>query len=179
MDVKITGVNLKVLEDAFRDARNARLQILQTLKNAIASPRNELSVFAPKIDSIKINPDLIGKLIGPGGKTIQKLTQETETEIDIEDDGTVNITGSTKEAIAMAKEKVLSLTKEAKVGEIYEGARVVKNMDFGSFLELFPGQDGLLHASEMPGKNLKPGDILKVKIKNIDQKGRVNLALVR
>src|SRR3989344_466124 len=177
MDVKITGVNLKVLEDAFRDARNARLQILQTLKNAIASPRNELSVFAPKIDSIKINPDLIGKLIGPGGKTIQKLTQETETEIDIEDDGTVNITGRTKEAIAMAKEKVLSLTKEAKVGEIYEGARVVKNMDFGSFLELFPGQDGLLHASEMPGKNLKPGDILKVKIKNIDQKGRVNLAL--
>ena len=173
---------MKILEDAFRQAKKARLEILETITKTIKEPRSELSPFAPRVYSLKVNPSKIGMIIGPGGKTINEITEETGASIDIEDDGTVFITCDDAEMAKKAIGRVKALTKEAKIGEIYQG-KVVKITDFGAFIELYPKQDGLLHISEL-GRNIKrvdevlrEGSFVGVKIKNIDDNGKISLVL--
>jgi polyribonucleotide nucleotidyltransferase len=182
MDIKIDGVGMDILEDAFKQAKKARLEILEVITKAIKEPRPELSPFAPRVYSLKVNPAKIGMIIGPGGKTINEITEETGASIDIEDDGTVFITCEDAEMAKKAIGKVKALTKEAKVGEVYQG-KVVKIMEFGAFIELYPKQDGLLHISEL-GRNIRrvdevlhEGDFVGVKIKNIDNNGKISLVL--
>jgi polyribonucleotide nucleotidyltransferase len=182
MDIKIDGVGMNILEDAFKQAKKARLEILETITKAIKEPRPELSPFAPRVYSLKVNPAKIGMIIGPGGKTINEITEETGASIDIDDDGTVFITCEDAEMAKKAIGKIKALTKEAKVGEVYQG-KVVKIMEFGAFIELYPKQDGLLHISEL-GRNVRrvdeilhEGDFVGVKIKNIDNNGKISLVL--
>jgi polyribonucleotide nucleotidyltransferase len=182
MDVKIDGVGINILEDAFKQAKKARLEILDTILKAIKEPRPELSPFAPRVYSLHVNPAKIGMIIGPGGKTINEITEETGASIDIEDDGTVFITCEDAEMAKKAIGRVKALTKEAKIGEVYQG-KVVKIMEFGAFIELYPKQDGLLHISEL-GRNIRrvdevlhEGDFVGVKIKNIDNNGKISLVL--
>ncbi|MDP2934509.1 MAG: polyribonucleotide nucleotidyltransferase [bacterium] len=182
MDVKIDGVGMNILEDAFKQAKKARLEILDVISKTIKEPRAELSPFAPRVYSLQVNPAKIGMIIGPGGKTINEITAETGASIDIEDDGTVFITCEDAEMAKKAIGKVKALTKEAKVGEVYQG-KVVKITDFGAFIEICPKQDGLLHISEL-GRNIRrveevihQGDVVGVKIKNIDDNGKISLVL--
>jgi polyribonucleotide nucleotidyltransferase len=182
MDIKIDGVGMNVLEDAFKQAKKARLEILEVITKAIKEPRPELSPFAPRVYSLKVNPAKIGMIIGPGGKTINEITTETGASIDIDDDGTVFITCEDAEMAKKAIGRVKALTKEAKIGETYQG-KVVKITDFGAFIELYPKQDGLLHISEL-GRNIRrvdevvhEGDVIGVKIKNIDNNGKISLVL--
>ena len=182
MDIKIDGVGMNVLEDAFKQAKKARLEILDVISKAIKEPRAELSPFAPRVYSLQVNPAKIGMIIGPGGKTINEITAETGASIDIEDDGTVFITCEDAEMAKKAIGKVKALTREAKVGEVFAG-RVVKITDFGAFVELYPKQDGLLHISEL-GRNIRrveevlhTGDTVNVKIKSVDDNGKISLVL--
>lgn len=175
MDVKISGIDLQILQKAFEQAKQARIKILEILNSVVSEPSKTLSPYAPKIKVIQIDKEKIGKVIGPGGKTIRKITEETDTEIDIEEDGSINVTGQSAEMINKAIEIIDNLTKEAKLGENYQG-KVVKTTDFGAFIEILPGQDGLLHSSEIKSP-VRVGDAIAVKVKNIDNKGRINLSL--
>ena len=182
MDIKIDGVRMNILEDAFKQAKKARLEILEVITKTIKEPRPELSPFAPRVYSLHVNPTKIGMIIGPGGKTINEITAETGASIDIDDDGTVFITCEDAEMAKKAIGKVKALTKEAKIGEVYQG-KVVKIMEFGAFVELYPKQDGLLHISEL-GRNIRrveevihEGEVIDVKIKNIDNNGKISLVL--
>lgn len=181
MDVKIDGITPKVAAEVLAQAKQARLQILAKMNEAISAPRPELSKYAPRIYSLQINPDSIGLVIGPGGKTIKEITKETGVAIDIKDDGTVLITSNDSAAADKAKSWIKDITREAVVGDIYEG-RVVKIMPFGAFVEIFPGTDGLLHVSEIANKRiekvedvLKQGQSIKVKVKEITPEGKINL----
>lgn len=176
MDVKISGIDLQILQKALEQAKQARIKILEILKSTISEPSKTLSPYAPKIKIIQIDKEKIGKVIGPGGKTIRKITEETDTEIDIEEDGSVNVTGQSAEMIDKTIKIIEDLTKEAKLGENYQG-KIVKITDFGAFVEIFPGQDGLLHSSEMRTPLNKIGETIAVTVKNIDNKGRINLSL--
>ncbi|KKU17659.1 MAG: Polyribonucleotide nucleotidyltransferase [Candidatus Azambacteria bacterium GW2011_GWB2_46_37] len=184
MDVKIEGVTLQILKDAFAQAKKARLEILEKITAVISGPRTELSPFAPKIVSFKINPDKIGAVIGPGGKIINEIIEKTGAIIDIEDDGSVFITCVDAQAAQKAVEWVKNIAREAKVGEIYQG-KVVKIMDFGAFVELFPGQDGMVHISELASYRVakvedvvKVGDIIPVKVLEVDPaSGKIRLSL--
>jgi polyribonucleotide nucleotidyltransferase len=187
MDVKVDGVSLKILEEALIQAKQAREDILNKMEAVIKSPKADLSTFAPRVYTVKINPDKIGTIIGPGGKMINKITEETGVEIDIDDDGTVFITSSDSSGADKAVDWVKSLTKELKIGEVIQG-KIVKITDFGAFIELAPGQDGLLHISEIltgkdKGRELKDiiseGGTITVKIKNIDDKGKISLVLFK
>ena len=182
MDIKIDGLSRNILEEALTQAKIGRMQILEHMLSTIAEPRTSLSKYAPKIVSIKINPDKIRDVIGPGGKVINKIIDETGVKIDTEQDGTIYI-GSTDEAmINRAKEMIENIVREAKVGEYYMGT--VKRIEkFGAFVEIFPGKDGLLHISEIQEERtkevedvLKLGDELLVKCIEIDKQGRVNLS---
>ena len=182
MDVKIDGIGMDILEDAFKQAKKARLEILELINKTIKEPRPELSPFAPRVYSLMVNPAKLGMIIGPGGKTINEITEETGVNIDIEDDGHVFVTSEDAEMAKKAIGRIKALTKEAKVGEVYQG-KVVKIMDFGAFIELYPKQDGLLHISEL-GRGtrrvedfLHVGDIVPVKIKSIDDNGKISLVL--
>lgn len=187
MDVKVEGLSLKILEDALVQARKAREEILDKMEKVIKTPRPNLSPYAPRVYLIKINPDKIGTVIGPGGKMINKIIDETGATIDIEDDGTVFITSDKPDGAEKAITWVKSLTRELKTGEIFQG-KVVKVTDFGAFIELLPGQEGLLHISEFapPGKKIRSiedivhrGDTLTVKIRNIDESGKISLVLFK
>lgn len=182
MDVKIDGITPKIAAEVLAQAKEARLQIITKIEEAISKPKSDLSPYAPRIYSISINPDKIGALIGPGGKVINEIIKETGVAIDIEDDGTVLITSTDGESADKAKKWVNAITREAIVGEIYEG-KVVKIMPFGAFVEIFPGTDGLLHISEIDNKRiekvedvLKYGDEIKVKVKEITPEGKINLS---
>ncbi len=182
LDVKIDGIDLSITKEVLEQAKKNRLEILDKMKEVIAEPREKLSPLAPLIISIKINPEKIGVVIGPGGKIINKIIEETGVEIDIEDDGSIFITAKNQEAGQEALEKIKNLTREAKIGETFD-SKVVKILDFGAFVELFSGQDALLHISQISSKErvtdinkyLKIGDVVKVKIKEIDKQGRINL----
>lgn len=182
LDVKITGIDLSITKEVLEQARKNRMEILAKMKETIAESREKLSPFAPSVITIKINPEKIGNVIGPGGKIINKIIEETGVEIDIEDDGSIFITAKDQESSKKALEKIQGLTREAKVGETFDG-KVVKILDFGAFVELFSGQDALLHISQISSKErvvdiskyLKLGDVVKVKIKEIDNQGRINL----
>jgi polyribonucleotide nucleotidyltransferase len=183
MDVKINGIPLPILAEAFEKAKSARLKILDVITKELASPRPDISPTAPKILTIKIRPDQIGKVIGTGGKTINEIMEKTGAEIDIEDDGTVCFTGKNGSA-EKAKAIIEGMTHEFKVGERFEGT-VVRFLDFGAFVNVAPGQDGLVHVSEIAPWRidritdiLKEGEIVPVIVKEIDEKGRINLSIL-
>ncbi|MFA5211435.1 MAG: polyribonucleotide nucleotidyltransferase [Patescibacteria group bacterium] len=183
MDTKTNGLNWDLVKQTIKQAREARLQVLGVMNSAIVSPRAELSKYAPRIETIQINPEKIKDVIGPGGKVINKIIAETGVQIDIEQDGRVLITSSDGEGMKKAIKMVTDLTKEIEAGEIYDG-KVVRLEDFGAFVELLPGKDGLVHVSEIswertnkPSDVLKLGDVVKVKVKEIDNMGRVNLSM--
>jgi len=182
MDVKINGVTTEILKDAFKQAKKARLEILEIMEKTIKKPRAELSPLAPRVYSLQINPSKIGIIIGPGGKTIHEITDETGATIDIEDDGRVFVTSDDAEMAKKAIGKIKALTREVKIGEVFQG-RVVKITDFGAFIELYPKQEALLHISELGPKVrrvedvLRQGDIINVKVKKIDESGKVGLSL--
>jgi polyribonucleotide nucleotidyltransferase len=184
LDVKIYGITLKILKDALSAGKKARLKILDKMAETLEKPRENLSPFAPRIITLDINPEKIGKVIGPGGKTINEIIEETGASIDIEDSGKVFITADKEESAQKALTRIKGLTREIKVGETFYG-KVVRILDFGAFVELLPGQDGLIHISKLdPRKRvrsvrdvLKEGEIVPVKVISIDQQGRIDLAL--
>jgi len=182
MDIKIKGITEEILTDALKAALKGRLFILEKIKETIAVPRPELSPYAPRIITLKVNPDKIWKIIGPAGKTINKIIEETGVEIDIESDGNVRICSADVEGGKKAAQKIEELTREAKVGDIYQG-KVTRITDFGAFVEIFPGTEGLVHISQLDHKRInnvgdvvKVGDVLTVKVIEIDEQGRINLS---
>lgn len=182
MDIKIDGLSREILEEALTQAKIGRMQILEHMMSTLSQPREKLSKYAPKIVVIKINPDKIRDVIGPGGKQINKIIDETGVKIDTEQDGTIYISSADEEMNQRAKEIIESIVREAKVGEYYM-ATVKRIEKFGAFCEIFPGKDGLLHISEIQEERtkavedvLKLGDQLLVKCIEIDNQGRVNLS---
>lgn len=184
MDMKVHGLPVEVLAEALEKGRIGRAKILEHMLTVIAQPNDELSPFAPRVESISINPDKIREVIGKGGETIQKITGETGTEIDIKDDGTVMIASPDKEKIDAAIQWIQSITEDPEVGKIYVDRPVVSVMDFGAFVQIMPGKDGLVHVSEMseervnkPGDVVKEGDKVTVKLVAIDDRGRLQLSM--
>ena len=182
MDIKIDGLSSDILTEALEQARQGRLFILEKMAEAIDTPRETLSTYAPKIERMQIDPDKIREVIGPGGKVINKIIDETGVKIDTEQDGTIYISSVDAEMNAKAQEIIANIVREAKVGEYYLG-KVKRIEKFGAFLEIFPGQDGLLHISEIQEKRtekvedvLKMGDEVLVKVIEVDNRGRVNLS---
>ena len=182
LDLKLPGISHKVMAEAVQRAKEARTKILDIMRSALDKPRSELSKYAPRIETIKINPEKIGALIGPGGKTIKGIVAETGAEINIEDDGSVHIYATSGESMARAKEIIGGMTREIEIGQTYQG-RVVSTKEFGAFVEVFPGRDGLVHISELADFRVKRtedvakvGDIIWVKCIGIDDKGRVKLS---
>ena len=183
MDVKIEGITSEMLRAALAQAREARLAILKVMEGVLSAPRPELSPWAPRIQVLKINPEKIGALIGPGGKVINDIIARTQAQIDIEDDGTVFITAAGEEAMQKALELVKQVTRELKPGDLVEG-KVTRLLDFGAFVEVGPRQDGLIHISELAPWRVERvtdilalGDTTKAVVKNIDEQGRINLSL--
>jgi polyribonucleotide nucleotidyltransferase len=184
MDTKTHGLTKEMVMETISRAKEARLRILNTLTATIAEPRKELSPYAPRIITLRINPELIGDVIGPGGKMINEIIDTTGVQaIDIEDDGLVMITSVGGEPAAKAKEWIERLTKEVVAGEIFTG-KVTRLMEFGAFVEILPKKEGLVHISELaPWRVEKVGDIVKVgqevkvKVKEIDDMGRINLSM--
>jgi polyribonucleotide nucleotidyltransferase len=182
LDLKLPGIPHSMMAEAVEKARVARLHILAEMAKTIAAPRKELSKYAPRIETIKINPEKIGALIGPGGKNIKKLVEESGCEINIEDDGTVNIYSVAEEGMKIARDAIMGMTAEAEINKIYRG-RVVTIKDFGAFVEFLPGKDGLVHISELANFRVKQtedivklGDEIWVKCLGVDEKGRVRLS---
>ena len=182
LDLKLPGIPQRIMAEAIRQARDARMRVLDAMAEAITAPRRELSQYAPRIETLKIHPDKIGLLIGPGGKTIKGIVAETGAEINIDDDGSVHIYSANRASLNRAKEIITGMTKEIEVGESYHG-RVVSIKEFGAFVEVLPGKDGLVHISELADfrvKNVedvvKIGDLVWVKCIGIDEKGRVKLS---
>lgn len=182
MDIKIDGLSRNILEEALTQAKIGRMHILESMLATLAQPREKLSAYAPKIVIVRINPDKIRDVIGPGGKQINKIIEETGVKIDTEQDGTIYISSANEEMNARAKQIIEDIVREAKVGEYY--LSTVKRIEkFGAFCEIFPGKDGLLHISEIQEERtkqvedvLKLGDQLLVKVIEIDKQGRVNLS---
>ncbi len=182
LDLKLPGIPVSMLADAVRIATSARMKILDIMDGVLAAPRAELSRYAPRIESLKIPEDKIGLLIGPGGKTIKGIVAETGCEINVEDDGTVRIYSNNAEGLARAKQIIGGMTKEIEIGTIYNG-RVVSIKEFGAFVEVMPGKEGLVHISELAEFRVKQtedvvkvGEIIWVKCIDIDDKGRVKLS---
>lgn len=182
MDIKIKGITKEILEEALAQAHLARLQILDVLHDAIASPRKHLSQYAPKIQNMMINPEKIKDVIGKGGDTINAIIDETGVKIDIEQDGQVNIFSEDEDMIQRAMDIIEDIVREAEVGQVYD-AKVVRIEKYGAFVNLFKGQDALLHISQISKERvnnvedvLKLGDMVKVKVTEIDDKGRVNVS---
>ena len=182
MDIKLKGVSFEVLEKALARAREARFFILRVMQQTIASSRPEISRYAPRIYRVTISPDKIGTVIGPGGKTIRAITEETKATIDIGNDGTVLIGSPDEESARKAIEIIENLTREVEVGEVYTG-KVTRLMDFGAFVEVLPGKEGLVHISELADYRVnkvedvvKVGEEIMVKVTEIDRMGRINLS---
>jgi polyribonucleotide nucleotidyltransferase len=184
LDVKALKLSLPILTQALNSAKKARGKILEVITATLAKPRAKVSIYAPKIKVIKIPQDKIGEVIGPGGKIIRNIIAETGAQVDVEDDGTVNVSGMSDEEVNAAASMVEALTKEAKAGEIYEG-EVKRIQPFGAFVEILPGKDGLVHVSDMsqeyvsdPSEIVSIGDKIKVRVKEIDDLGRINLSML-
>jgi polyribonucleotide nucleotidyltransferase len=182
VDLKVPGLNWDQVAEAFEIARKGRNDILDYMESVIASPREELAATAPRITTIKIDPEKIGALIGPGGKNIRAITEASGAQIDIEEDGTVNIFAVDAEAMDEAIRGVNACTAEIEIGKTYEG-KVITVKDFGAFVECLPGKEGLVHISEMANERIesvdsicKPGDTMRVKCIDIDNQGRVRLS---
>lgn len=184
MDMKVHGLPIEILERALMQAKEGRVHILQHMQSIMAEPRKSLSPYAPRVETIKINPDKIREVIGKGGEVIQKITAETNTEIDIKDDGTIMIASPDGASIEKAIQWIKSITEEPEVGRIYKDVPVVSVMDFGAFVQILPGKDGLVHVSEMsqqrvgkPSDVVKEGDRVNVKLLAIDERGRLQLSM--
>lgn len=182
LDLKLKGIPHALMAETIEMARVARLHILAEMAKTISEPRKELSKYAPRITSLKINPEKIGALIGPGGKNIKRLVEESGCEIDIEDDGTVNIFSVSAEGMKIAVDAISGMTAEAEIGKVYRG-KVVTLKEFGAFVEFLPGKDGLVHISELANFRVKRtedivkmGDEIWVKCLGVDEKGRVRLS---
>jgi polyribonucleotide nucleotidyltransferase len=183
MDIKIKGISLDIMRAAFQQAREARLVILEAMRNVISEPRPDLSHWAPRIETIKIQPDKIREVIGPGGKMVRAIQSETGTTIELEDDGTVRITGAKAEGRDRARAMIEGLTKEPEVGEVYDG-KVTRIMSIGAFVEYLPGKEGLVRMGELSTDRVNRvedvvnvGDKVKVKVAEVDRMGRVNLSI--
>ncbi len=182
LDIKSHGLKHDIMVEALHLSHKCRMHILDQMDKTIAKPRPEISEFAPRLITMKINPEKIGKLIGPGGKSIKAIQADTGAQIDIEDDGTVFISCNDAAKAQRAQEAVARITEDVQVGRIYEG-RVTSIKDFGAFIEIQEGQDGLCHVSELAdsyvksvGDVVKIGDRVKVKVIAIDDQGRVKLS---
>ncbi|AKL97960.1 polyribonucleotide nucleotidyltransferase [Endomicrobium proavitum] len=183
MDIKISGLTHDILTKALDQAKRGRFFILDKMDSAISAPSSDLSVYAPRMETLKIPQNKIGELIGPGGKNIRKLQEATGAKVDIDEDGTVYISGIDNDGVLSAKAYVESLTVEVEVGKIYEG-RITKIMAFGAFAEVLPGKEGLIHISQLSEKRVakvedavSEGDTVTVKVLEIDKQGRVNLSI--
>lgn len=183
MDIKIDGVTDAMLRDSFDKAKEARLKILEKITAALPAPRPDLSPFAPRITTIKINPEKIGMIIGPGGKNIKKLVEETGAKIDIADDGTISVSSIEAKSSEEAIKRIQGMTEEAELGKVYEG-QVKKLVGFGAFIEYMPGREALCHVSEVAdgfvkavNDYLRMGDIVPVKVINVEPDGRVSLSI--
>jgi polyribonucleotide nucleotidyltransferase len=182
MDIKISGLSREILESALAQARDGRLHILDKMAEVISAPRDDMSPYAPRIYTIQVKPDRIRDIIGPGGKTIRAITEETGVAIDVEDDGTVSIASSDERSARKAMDIIKGLTAEPEIGGFYQG--VVKRIaEFGAFVEIMPGTDGLVHISELAAERvkrvediLKEGDELMVKVISIDRQGKIRLS---
>jgi polyribonucleotide nucleotidyltransferase len=182
MDIKIHGVTKEIMRQALRQAREGRLHILEAMNRTLATAKKDISAHAPRIVTLKIRPDKIRDVIGPGGKVIRGIVEETGCKIDIEDDGTVFIASSEGAGMRRAIEIIEGITMEAQVGKVYKGT-VRRIVDFGAFVEIMPGTDGLLHISQIgPGRVhrvsdvLKEGDEIQVKVLEIDRSGKIRLS---
>lgn len=183
MDIKIEGITEEIMEKALEQAQEGRLHILGEMAKAISESRAQVSDNAPTLLTLKINPEKIRDVIGKGGATIRGLTDETGCTIDLEDDGSVKIYGETREAALEAKRRVEELTAEAEIDKIYEG-KVMRVVDFGAFVQIMPGTEGLLHISQIAEERVEKvsdyvneGDIIKVKVLDVDQRGRIKLSM--
>jgi len=182
MDIKVHGLSRDILEQALRQAKDGRLYIMEQMKQEISAPREELSKFAPRIITIQIDVDDIRTVIGPGGKTINRIIDETGVKIDIEDSGLIYIAAPDMESAENGVAAIELLLKDVEIGEIYEG-EVKRIMAFGAFIEVLPGKEGLLHISKMENYRVEKvedvmniGDKVTVKVSEIDNQGRINLS---
>lgn len=182
MDIKVHGLSKKVLQDALKQAKDGRMHIMQEMLAEIPEPRKELSPYAPRIITMQVDPDKIRIIIGPGGKTINAIVEKTGVKIDIDDEGQVFIASTDMEGAEAARKEIELLTKDVEVGEVYEG-KVTRIMNFGAFIEILPGKEGLLHISKMAKGRVEKvedvmnvGDIVKVKVTEIDSQDRINLS---
>jgi len=183
MDIKIEGITEEIMKIALSQAKQGRLHILGEMAKAISAPRSEMSEYAPRLLTMKIHPDKIREVIGKGGSVIQGITKETGTQIDIQDDGTITIASVDAAAGKAAKARIEQITSDVEPGRIYEG-KVVKLMDFGAFVTILPGKDGLVHVSQISNERvekvsdkLKEGDVVKVKVLEVDKQGRIRLSM--
>jgi polyribonucleotide nucleotidyltransferase len=183
VDIKIKGLSHEIIERALQQAKEGRNFILDKMEEVIKAPRTELSPYAPRVITLKIDPSKIGAVIGPGGKMIRSITEETGVQIDIEDDGTILITTADAEAAKVAQARIEAITFTPKVGDVFKG-EVVRIMNFGAFVELPGGKDGLVHISQLSDRRIarvedaaKMGDELIVKVTEIDDMGRINLTV--
>jgi polyribonucleotide nucleotidyltransferase len=182
MDIKVQGISRQIMAEALEQARAARNQILDVMAECIPGPRAELSPNAPSLTTMQIDPDKIGAVIGSGGKTIRGIQEETGVKIDIDDDGTVFIAAPDGVAAEAARRRIEGLVEEPEIGKIYTG-RVVRTTDFGAFVEFLPGQDGMVHISQLASEHIpsvesvvQVGDEIMVMVTNIDHQGKVRLS---
>jgi len=182
MDIKIKGISLQILEEALAQAKDGRMYILDIMSKTLSAARPELSIYAPRLQTVKIPVDMIGALIGPGGKNIRQLVKDSGAEINIEDDGTVTVAAVEKESADKAMEYIRSLTELPEVGRVYK-ATVKKITDFGAFVEILPGKEGLVHVSQLDVQRidkvenfLKVGDAIEVKLMHVDADGKMSLS---
>jgi polyribonucleotide nucleotidyltransferase len=183
MDIKIKGLDKAIMKEALDHAREGRLHILAKMNDAITAPRKELSKYAPRIVTIKVNPDKVRDIIGPGGKMIRSITESCDVKIEVTDDGTVNIASNDQNKVKSAIDIINSLTQEAVIGEVYHGI-VKRTTEFGAFVEIIPGTDGLVHISQLSDTHVKrvtdivqEGDMVWVKVLDVDRQGKVRLTM--
>jgi polyribonucleotide nucleotidyltransferase len=183
MDIKIQGITKEIMQVALAQAKDARLHILGLMQESVGGHREEMSAYAPRLYTFKINPEKIRDVIGKGGAVIRAITEETGTTIDIQDDGTITIASTSGEAAAAARKRIDDITAEVEIGKIYEGT-VLKILDFGAIVQLLPGKDGLLHISQIAQERVnkvedyvKEGQVVRVKVLETDDRGRVKLSM--
>ena len=183
MDIKIEGITREIMQAALNQAKEGRLFILGEMQKVLGASRTEMSEYAPRLITVKIHPDKIRDVIGKGGVTIRSITEETGTTIDIDDDGTVTIASVDKNSAEEAKRRIEQITADIEPGRVYEG-KVARIMDFGAFVTIAPGKDGLVHVSQISNKRvekvsdeLTEGDMVKVKVLEVDKQGRIRLSM--
>ncbi|KOR28759.1 polynucleotide phosphorylase/polyadenylase, partial [Achromatium sp. WMS1] len=183
MDIKINGITKEIMDVALKQAKEGRLHILNEMSRALAKPRSEMSEHAPRIIELRIDPDKIRDVIGKGGTTIRAITEETGATVDISDDGVVKIFSVDMQAGKKASQRIALITADVEVGKVYQG-RVARLMDFGAFVTILPGKDGLVHISQIceervqkVSDKLSEGDIVQVKVLEVDKQGRIRLSM--